>query len=110
MKRVRDVTSLRRVVGAWKRRGERIAFVPTMGAIHAGHEGLMRHARARSKRLVVSVFVNPLQFGPREDFRRYPRPIVRDRRRIAAAGADLLWEPRVEDIYGEPDRTRVRFG
>ena len=108
MKRVRGIAAVRRIVAGWKRRGDSVAFVPTMGAIHDGHEGLMRRARARSKRLVVSIFVNPLQFGPGEDFRRYPRPIARDRRRIAEVGADLLWEPGVADLYDDPDRTRVR--
>jgi pantoate--beta-alanine ligase len=79
-----------------------------MGAIHDGHLALMARARATSDRVVVSVFVNPLQFGPGEDYRAYPRPRARDRALIRAAGADLLWEPRVEDFYPKGDRTRVR--
>jgi len=108
MKRVRDVAPLRRTVERWKRARQSIAFVPTMGAIHEGHEALMKRARASSKRLVVSVFVNPLQFGAGEDYRRYPRPVRRDRARIRAAGADLLWEPEVSDLYDASDHTRVR--
>jgi pantoate--beta-alanine ligase len=95
------------MVSRWKRAGDTVAFVPTMGAIHRGHLSLMRRARAGGRRVVVSIFVNPLQFGPHEDYRRYPRPIARDRNLIAAAGMDLLWEPRVSDLYPEGHRTRV---
>jgi pantoate--beta-alanine ligase len=85
-----------------------VAFVPTMGAIHAGHLSLVARARASADRVVASIFVNPLQFGPNEDYRRYPRPVRADRAAFAAAGVDLLWEPEVEDIYPSGDRTRVR--
>ncbi len=108
LRRMRGVEAVRSVVAAWRRRGQRVAFVPTMGAIHAGHLALVGRARRSADRVVVSIFVNPLQFGPREDFRRYPRPVRRDRRLLAAAGVDLLWEPRVEDLYPGGDRTRVR--
>jgi len=106
--RVRAVAAIRGRCAAWRRRGERIAFVPTMGALHAGHLSLMQRARASADRVVVSIFVNPLQFGPSEDFRRYPRPAARDRRLLADAGVDLVWEPRVEDLYPPGERTRVR--
>jgi pantoate--beta-alanine ligase len=105
---VRTVAEVRRQVGRWQERGERVAFVPTMGAIHDGHLSLVRRARARADRVVASVFVNPLQFGPGEDYRRYPRPVRRDRARLAAAGVDLLWEPRRTDLYPPGERTRVR--
>ena len=108
MRRVTSVADLRAALAAWRRRGERVAFVPTMGAIHAGHLSLVTQARRTAKHVVASIFVNPLQFGPREDFRRYPRPIRRDRAAFAAAGVELLWEPRVEDVYPPGDRTRVR--
>ena len=108
MRRVRTVPALRRVVAAWARRGERVAFVPTMGAIHAGHLSLVRRAGAGADRVVVSIFVNPLQFGPGEDFRRYPRPVRRDRALLAGAGVDLLWEPSTADLYPGEDRTRVQ--
>lgn len=107
MRRVRSVSAVRRAVDRWARRGERVAFVPTMGAIHAGHLALVRRAAVRADRVVVSVFVNPLQFGPGEDFRRYPRPVRRDRALLAGAGVDLLWEPRVGDLYAAEDQTRV---
>lgn len=110
MRRVRGVPALRRARSAWRERGERVAFVPTMGAIHEGHLSLVRRARASADRVVASIFVNPLQFGPHEDYRRYPRPIARDRRLLAAAGVDLLWEPEVLDLYPEGESTRVRVG
>jgi len=108
MVRVRAIAAVRRSVGRWRARGERIAFVPTMGAIHAGHLSLVRRARATAERVVASLFVNPLQFGPGEDFRSYPRPRRSDRERLAAAGVDLLWEPAVTDLYPPGHCTRVR--
>src|SRR5437867_1385513 len=108
MRRLSHVATVRRLCGAWRGAGETIAFVPTMGAIHQGHLSLVRLAQSRARRVVVSIFVNPLQFGPREDFRRYPRPIARDRARLRQAGVDLLWEPGLRDLYDEDDRTRVR--
>ncbi|HEV2105208.1 MAG TPA: pantoate--beta-alanine ligase, partial [Candidatus Eisenbacteria bacterium] len=105
---MRSVAALRRAVAALRARGARVAFVPTMGAIHAGHLSLVARARRAGARVVASIFVNPLQFGPREDFRRYPRPRGRDRARLAAAGVELLWEPAVRDVYPPGDRTRVR--
>lgn len=108
MRRVTAVADLRRARAAFRRRGESVAFVPTMGAIHEGHLSLVRLARRSADRVVASIFVNPLQFGPHEDFRRYPRPVRHDRAKFAEAGVDLLWEPRVGDVYPPGDRTRVR--
>lgn len=105
--RVRTVPQLRSALARMRARGERVAFVPTMGALHDGHLSLVRSARRRADRVVVSIFVNPLQFGPKEDFTKYPRPASRDRALLAREGVDLLWEPRVEDIYPAGDRTRV---
>jgi pantoate--beta-alanine ligase len=105
---VRPVTAVRRAVSRWRRAGHSVAFVPTMGAIHAGHLSLVARARRGSDRVVASIFVNPLQFGPSEDYRRYPRPAVRDRALLAAAGVDLLWTPDTEMLYPPGDRTRVR--
>ncbi len=107
LRRVQTIAELRRVVAGWRRRGDRIGFVPTMGAIHAGHVSLVDRAKASADRVVASVFVNPLQFGPHEDYRRYPRPLARDRARLAAAGVDLLWEPTVADLYPAGEHTRV---
>ncbi|HEY6866393.1 MAG TPA: pantoate--beta-alanine ligase, partial [Candidatus Eisenbacteria bacterium] len=109
MRRASRIAAVRAAVARWRARGERIEFVPTMGAIHAGHLSLVRRARGGDhRRVVASVFVNPLQFGPHEDFRRYPRPIRRDRALLARAGVDLLWEPRARDLYPPGHRTRVR--
>jgi pantoate--beta-alanine ligase len=105
---VREVAAVRRLVAGWRRSRQRIAFVPTMGAIHDGHLSLVTQARRDADRVVASIFVNPLQFGPGEDYRRYPRPVAADRRRLIGAGVDALWEPRVEDLYPPGDRTRVR--
>src|SRR5213593_2825028 len=108
MQRVRGVDALRRTVAGFRRRNRRIAFVPTMGAIHRGHLSLVARARASADRVVASIFVNPLQFGPHEDYRRYPRPARHDQRSLRAAGVDLLWRPRARALYPPRHRTRVR--
>jgi pantoate--beta-alanine ligase len=108
LRRVASPARVHALVGGWRRAGLRVAFVPTMGAIHEGHLSLVRRARAAADRVVASIFVNPLQFGPGEDFARYPRPVRRDRARLAAAGVDLLWEPRGADVYPAGHRTRAR--
>ncbi len=107
MTRARSLDSLRKALARLRARGERVAFVPTMGALHEGHLSLVRLARRSAARVVVSIFVNPLQFGPHEDYTRYPRPAARDRAQLAAEGVDLVWEPRVVDIYPPGDLTRV---
>ncbi len=88
---------------------EDIGFVPTMGGLHAGHRALMARARARHERVVVSIYVNPLQFGPREDFAAYPRTLVEDREALSAAGVDALFAPDDAVIYpgGREGHTRV---
>ncbi|MFZ5656145.1 MAG: pantoate--beta-alanine ligase [Pseudomonadota bacterium] len=93
------LTDLRERVRAWKRAGERVAFVPTMGNLHAGHFSLVRLAREHADRVVASVFVNPTQFGPNEDFARYPRTPAQDAAGLEQAGCDLLWMPGVETMY-----------
>jgi len=107
MLRTHRARTVRRTVARWRQRGRRVAFVPTMGAIHAGHLSLVARARRHADRVVASVFVNPLQFGPGEDFRRYPRPARRDRSLLRGAGVDLLWEPRAREFYPPGFRTRV---
>ena len=107
LKRVRTVAALRAAVARLRARAGSVAFVPTMGAIHAGHLSLVTRARASADHVVASIFVNPLQFGANEDLARYPRPIAHDRAVFAQAGVDLLWEPQVTDIYPEGDRTRI---
>jgi pantoate--beta-alanine ligase len=108
LRRVRTATQVRRAVAAWRRAGDRVAFVPTMGAIHAGHLSLVARARTSADRVVVSIFVNPLQFAPGEDYGSYPRPRRQDRALLAAARADLLWEPSAAEMYPPDAVTRVR--
>lgn len=96
---VADLALLRERVGAWKRDGLRVAFVPTMGNLHAGHHSLVRLAREHADRVVASVFVNPTQFGPNEDFARYPRTPEVDAAGLQAAGCDLAWMPSVDTMY-----------
>jgi len=99
---------LRAQVGAWKRAGLRIGFVPTMGNLHDGHHSLVRLAREHADRVVASVFVNPTQFGPHEDFDRYPRTPEADEAGLAASGCDLLWRPSVETMYPHGTEGAVR--
>ncbi len=93
------IDALRAQVRGWKQAGQRIAFVPTMGNLHAGHYALIALARRHADRVVASVFVNPTQFGPNEDFERYPRTPEADAVGLDEAGCDLLWLPKVEAMY-----------
>jgi pantoate--beta-alanine ligase len=95
----RTVARLREAVAAWRQAGERVGLVPTMGALHEGHLALVRAARAEGGRTVVSIFVNPTQFAPSEDYRSYPRGEAADVAKLRAAGADLLFAPPVEEMY-----------
>ncbi len=99
MRTLASVEDLRAAIQSWRRVGEPIAFVPTMGDLHAGHLALVRHARTRAPRVVVSVFVNPTQFGPGEDFDAYPRTLESDARRLEQEDVDLLFAPEVETLY-----------
>ncbi len=90
-----------------RRGGKRLAFVPTMGALHEGHLFLVHTAREQADRVVVSVFVNPTQFGPGEDFEHYPRDTERDAALLAGAGTDAVWFPATEDLYPEGATTWV---
>ncbi|MEO6227417.1 MAG: pantoate--beta-alanine ligase [Thermomonas sp.] len=90
---------LRMRVAAWKREGLRVGFVPTMGNLHAGHFSLVELARRHADKVVASVFVNPTQFGPNEDFGRYPRTPEADAQGLQAAGCDALWLPSVDVMY-----------
>jgi pantoate--beta-alanine ligase len=99
MDTVSTAGELRRVVRDWRRQDHRVAFVPTMGNLHAGHLQLVQHARASADRVVVSIFVNPTQFGPDEDYAAYPRTPDEDTRALTDAGVDLLFVPAVEEIY-----------
>lgn len=103
----RDLAALRAAVGGWRAAGERVALVPTMGALHEGHLSLVRLGRAHADRVVVSLFVNPTQFAPGEDFDAYPRDEARDAALLAEAGCDLLYAPTVEVMYAPGFATRV---
>lgn len=107
MIRASDPRSMLRLSQDWRRRGLRVGFVPTMGALHAGHLSLLARARKENGIVVASVFVNPLQFGPKEDFTRYPRPFARDRALCLGAGADALYHPSAKVMYPEGFCTRV---
>ncbi len=96
---VSELSRLRAIVAGWKREGLRVALVPTMGNLHAGHFSLVMLARQYADRVVSSVFVNPTQFGPNEDFARYPRTPEADMRGLEDAGCDVLWLPSVETMY-----------
>jgi len=99
MRTVGDTRSLRAVVQAWKKEGQRVGFVPTMGNLHAGHFSLIELARRYADRVVASVFVNPTQFGPTEDFMRYPRTLAEDSVGLVEHNCDLLFAPSVEVMY-----------
>src|SRR5450759_3790752 len=92
----RTVPSLRRALAPFRDTGERIALVPTMGALHRGHLALVREARRRARHVVVSIFVNPTQFAPHEDFGSYPRGFAADLKALQTAKADLVWAPSAE--------------
>jgi pantoate--beta-alanine ligase len=104
---VESVEDLRRSVGAARARGLRIGLVPTMGALHRGHLRLIERCRAQAGLVVVSIFVNPTQFGPHEDFERYPRPLEEDMTLCRAAGADLVFVPTPSAVY--PNGPRSTF-
>jgi pantoate--beta-alanine ligase len=99
MQTVQDAAALRATIRGWRSQGHTVGFVPTMGNLHAGHHSLVKLARARADRVVASVFVNPTQFGPNEDFERYPRTLVQDQAGLAESGCDLLFAPDVATMY-----------
>jgi pantoate--beta-alanine ligase len=101
---------LRRWTDEARARGETVGFVPTMGALHAGHLSLVDEAKRRASRAIVSIFVNPTQFGPGEDLARYPRDLDGDLRKLAGAGTDVVFAPPPEEMYPYGDETRVRVG
>lgn len=99
METVTTVAEVRDRVRQWRRDGSRVAFVPTMGNLHAGHMSLIEAAARHGDRFVASIFVNPMQFGPNEDFAHYPRTPREDERMLAAAGCSLMFQPDVAEIY-----------
>src|SRR5258708_17960303 len=96
---VRTVPALRRALDGFRAKKAAIALVPTMGALHDGHVSLVRLAKRRATRVIVSIFVNPTQFAPSEDFSSYPRTWNADVARLAAENVDLIWNPDVKTLY-----------
>ncbi len=103
----RNVSELRARVAEWRRAGESVGLVPTMGALHEGHLALVRHAQADNRRCIVTLFVNPTQFGPNEDLTAYPRDEAADRDKLAALGVDLLFAPGIGEMYAPDAATTV---
>src|SRR5580658_8836230 len=94
------ISDLRARIAQWRRSEDaQVGLLPTMGALHEGHLSLVREMKARTDRVVVSIFVNPAQFAPHEDFDRYPRPMADDLAKLAATGADLVFAPSVAEMY-----------
>ena len=107
MKRIHTVAQMKAVCRQATRSGHTLGFVPTMGALHEGHLSLVRAAKARCQVVAVSIFVNPLQFGPTEDLARYPRPLERDAAMLEQHDVDVLFLPSVEEMYPPGAKTRV---
>jgi pantoate--beta-alanine ligase len=105
---VRTADELRSTIAKWRKGGETVALAPTMGSIHAGHLSLIGVAKEHNSRVVTSIFVNPTQFGPKEDFKRYPRDEKGDVEKLAAAGTDLVYAPSVEEMYPKSSSTSVK--
>jgi len=101
METVNTIHKLRSLIDEWRRQGERIAFVPTMGNLHAGHLQLVDVARQHGSRVLASIFVNPLQFVPGTDYENYPRTLVQDSEQLQAHGVTALFAPSVEEMYGQ---------
>ncbi|MHB1652448.1 MAG: pantoate--beta-alanine ligase [Desulfitobacteriaceae bacterium] len=110
MQRTGSIKELRRIITKARSQGRRVALVPTMGYLHEGHLSLVKEAVRTGSFVVMSIFVNPLQFGPKEDFSRYPRALERDESLAEGVGVDLLFHPTVEEMYPEPNLAFVEVG
>ena len=110
MQIIRDLSALDEALADWAGEGEDIAFVPTMGALHDGHMALVERARELADRVVVSIFVNPLQFNDPSDLDRYPRQEESDLAKLEAAGCDLVWLPTASDLYPDGFATTISVG
>jgi pantoate--beta-alanine ligase len=107
MEVIESISEMKNLVKEWKRQGLSIGFVPTMGYLHEGHLALVRRAKELSDRVVVSIFVNPIQFAPGEDYQRYPRDLERDKALLEKEGVDVLFSPKVEEMYPPGFQTYV---
>lgn len=107
MKLISNISALKNKIREIKRQGKSIGFVPTMGALHEGHISLMRQARKDNDVVIVSIFVNPMQFGPKEDYKKYPRTIQADMKLMAPAGVDIVFTPQAKDIFPDGFRAYV---
>jgi pantoate--beta-alanine ligase len=107
---VTSISELRARVAAWRANGARVGLVPTMGALHEGHLSLVREIGKSAQKVIVSIFVNPTQFAPHEDFDRYPRNLESDRAKLAGTTADLIFAPSVGEMYPEGFATKVEVG
>lgn len=104
---VETIAEVREITNSWAKQGLTIGFVPTMGYLHAGHGSLIQRARRENDKVVVSIFVNPIQFGPNEDYERYPRDRERDREITEKAGADLVFAPSVKEMFPSPNKAFI---
>src|ERR1700675_1722821 len=104
---IRALPALKRAIADFRARRDRIALVPTMGALHAGHLALVRRAQRRADRVIVSIFVNPVQFAPHEDLKTYPRTFAADVAALARLRADLVWAPSAETVYPTGFATQI---
>jgi pantoate--beta-alanine ligase len=104
---VRTLIDLRKLTASWRKAGETSAIIPTMGALHAGHVELVKLGQAKARRTITSIFVNPTQFAPHEDFARYPRDEAGDLAKLAEVGCDAVWAPSVEEMYRPGAATRI---
>ncbi|MFA4984085.1 MAG: pantoate--beta-alanine ligase [Candidatus Omnitrophota bacterium] len=107
MRIIRDIKKMQRIAGGWRRNGQRIGFVPTMGALHEGHLSLVRRARRDNEKVVVSIFVNPAQFAAGEDFKRYPRDLSGDAASCRKEGVDVVFYPQARQMYPPDYKTYV---
>ena len=107
---VTTVATLRERIGLWRRGGARVGLVPTMGALHDGHLSLVRETQSRADRSVASIFVNPAQFAPHEDFDRYPRDLASDAEKLGSVGLDLVFAPSVAEMYPQGFATKIEVG
>jgi pantoate--beta-alanine ligase len=107
---VHTIKDLRAAIAAWRKGGARIGLVPTMGALHEGHLSLVRTTQSRADKVVASIFVNPTQFAPHEDFDRYPRTLESDAAKLAVVGLDLVFAPSVAEMYPDGFATRLEVG